>query len=151
MEAVGDFTLEDKIFLGIPGDSLLFEGAKLMRLWQKNYSIPTHLPLISHTGDSSNVASGGTSSHSTFKPEAEARSQGVMTLVTPPTAPQTPGMARSHTGTALPRGKLSSRRKRRTSTRTKPHARTLTAPPPRGPMVVMVGSTALARTVPCLP
>ena len=26
-EAVGDFTLEDKIFPGIPGDSLLFDGA----------------------------------------------------------------------------------------------------------------------------
>ena len=59
MEVVGDFTLEDKIFPGILGDSLLFDGAELMRLWQKNYSIPAHLPQMSHTRHSSNIASRG--------------------------------------------------------------------------------------------
>ena len=59
IEAVGNFALEDKIFPGIPGDSLLFDGAELMRLWQKNYSIPMHLPPVSHTGHSPNIASGG--------------------------------------------------------------------------------------------
>ena len=83
MEAVGDFALEDKIFPGILGDSLLFDGAELTRLLQKNYSILTHLPLVSHTGHSSNVASGGVPSHSTFKLDAEALSQGVTPLVTP--------------------------------------------------------------------
>ena len=56
MEVMGDFTLEDKILPGILGDSLLFDSTELMRLQQKNYSIPTHLPLVSHTGHSSNIA-----------------------------------------------------------------------------------------------
>ena len=107
MEVVGDFTLEDKIFPGILGDSLLFDGAELMRLRQKNYSIPMHLPPVSHTGHSSNIASGGTSSHSTFESDAEALSQGVTPPVTPPAAPMTPRTTRSHISTALPRGKLS--------------------------------------------
>ena len=58
-----------------------------MRLQQKYYSIPKHLPPMSHTGHSSNVASGGASSDSTFEPDAEAQSQGVTPLVTPPTTP----------------------------------------------------------------
>ena len=87
MEVVGDLALEDKIFPGIPGDSLLFDGTKLARLWQKNYSLPMHLPLVSHTGYSSNVASGGMPSHSTFESDAEALSQGVAPPVTPPTTP----------------------------------------------------------------
>ena len=77
MEVVGDFALEDKIFPGIPGDSLLFDGTELMRLWQKNYSIPMHLPPVSHTGCSSNIASGGVPSLSTFESDAEAPSQEV--------------------------------------------------------------------------
>ena len=96
MKAVGDFALEDKIFPGIPGDSLLFDDAKLMRLWQKNYSIRTHLPPISHTGHSSNVASGGTSSHSTFESDAEAWSQGVMPPVTPLPPPDSRDGKKSH-------------------------------------------------------
>ena len=87
MEAVGDFVLEDKIFPVILGDSLLFVGAKPMRLQQKNYSVPMHLPPVSHTGHLSNVASGGVPSHSTFESDAEALSQGVTPQVTPPTAP----------------------------------------------------------------
>ena len=83
MEAVGNFALEDKIFPGIPGDSLLFDGAKLKRLWWKNYSILTHLPLVSHTGHSSNIASGGVPSLSTLKLDVEALSQEVKPLVTP--------------------------------------------------------------------
>ena len=69
---------------GIPQDSLLFDGAELARLWQKNYSISTHLPPVSHTGHSSNIASRGAPSHSTFKLDAEAPSQGVTPPVTPP-------------------------------------------------------------------
>ena len=146
MEAVGDFTLEDKIFPGILGIACSFDNTELMRLWQKNDSIPTHLPPVSHTGHSPNVASRGTPSHSTFESDAEALSQGVTPLVTPPPPPlPTPGMARSSIATTLPRGKLSPRRKMRPSTKT------LTAPPPRGPMVVKVGSMAQARMVPCLP
>ena len=57
MEAVGDFALGDKIFPGIPGDSLLFDSTELMRLQQKNYSILMHLPPVSHTGHSPNIAS----------------------------------------------------------------------------------------------
>ena len=91
MGAVRDFALKDKIFPGIPGDSLLFDGTELTRLQQKNYSILMHLPLISHTGHSSNLASGGASSNSTFKSDAEAQGQGVMPLVTPPTTPQLQG------------------------------------------------------------
>ena len=87
MEVVGDFALKDKIFPGILGDSLLFDGAELVRLWQKNYSVLTHLPPVSYTGHPSNVASGGVPSHSTFESDAEASSQGVMPLVTLPTAP----------------------------------------------------------------
>ena len=87
MEAVGDFALEDRIFPGILGDSLLFDSAELMRLWQKNYSVPMHLPPVSHTGHLSNIASGSTSSHSTLELDAKALSQGVTPLVTSPTTP----------------------------------------------------------------
>ena len=140
MEAVGDFALEDKIFPGILGDSLLFDGTKLMRPWQKNYSVLTHLPPVSHQ------ASGGMSSHSTFESDAEAPSKGITPQVTSPHCPP----PRSCNGTTVPRGKLSLRRKMRPSTRTRPHAKTLTAPPPRGPMVVKVGSMAQARKALCL-
>ena len=87
METVRDFTLEDKIFPDILGDSLLFDGTRLMRLWQKNYSILMHLPLVSHTGHSSNVAFRGVSSHSTFESDTEALSQGITPPVTPPHCP----------------------------------------------------------------
>ena len=87
MEAVGDFTIEDKIFPGIPWDSLLFEGTELLRLHQKNYSVLMHLPPVSHTGHSPNIASGGVPSLSTFESDAEAPSQVVTPLVTPPCHP----------------------------------------------------------------
>ena len=151
MKVVGDFTLEDKIFPGILGDSLLFDSAELMGLWQKNYSIPTHLPLVSHTGTLSNVASRCASSHSTFELDAQVPSPGVTALVTPPHCPPTPGMVRSHMGTTLPKGKLSLRRRIRPSTRMRPCTKTLTAPLPRGLMVVKVVSTAQAKRVLCLP
>ena len=83
MEAVGNFTFEDKIIPNIPGDGLLFDSTKLTSLWQKNYSILTHLPPVSHTGCSSNKASGGMPSLSTFQLDAEALSQEVTPPVTP--------------------------------------------------------------------
>ena len=141
MEVVGDFTLEDKIFPGNPGDSLLFDSAKLARLQQKNYSIPMYLPLVSHTGHSPNVASGSMPSKNTFKSDTEALSQEVTPLVTPPTTLLTPEMARSPIATTLPRGKFFPRRK------TMPSAKTLTRPLPRNHTVVEAGSTAQARTV----
>ena len=87
MEMVGDFTLKDKIFPGIPGDSLLFDSAELMRLWQKNYSIPKHLPLVSHIGHSPNIASRSVPSLSTFESDAEVPSQEVTPLETVPHHP----------------------------------------------------------------
>ena len=91
MEAVRDFTLKDRIFPGILGNSLLFDGTELMRLQQKNYSILTHLPPVSHTSHSSNVASVGASSHSTSELDGGAPSQVVTPPVTPPTATQLQG------------------------------------------------------------
>ena len=42
MVLVGDFSLEDKIFLGMPGDSLLFNGDELTKLQKKRYQVPTY-------------------------------------------------------------------------------------------------------------
>ena len=134
-----------------PGDSLLFDSAELIRLWQKNYSILMHMPPVSHTGHLSTIAFGGASSHSTFKSDAEAQSQGVTPPVTPPCHPQLQGWQEVASAPLSQGGKLSLRRKMRPSKRTMPHAKTLTAPPPRSPMVVKVGSTAQARMVLHLP
>ena len=42
MVPVGDFNLKDKIFPGMPGDSLLFNGDELAKLQRKRYQIPTY-------------------------------------------------------------------------------------------------------------
>ena len=42
MVPVGDFDLKDKIFPGMPGDSLLFSGDELVKLQRKRYQIPTY-------------------------------------------------------------------------------------------------------------
>ena len=41
MFVVGDFCLVDKVFLGTPGDSLLFNGKDLARLKRKGYQVST--------------------------------------------------------------------------------------------------------------
>ena len=41
MVMVGDFSLVDKIFLGSPGDSLLFNDEELTKLKRKGYLVPT--------------------------------------------------------------------------------------------------------------
>ena len=90
-----------------------------MRLWQKNYSIPTHLPPVSHTGHSSNVASRATPSHSTFESDAEAPSQGVM----PPPPPNSRDSKKLHyhcspQGKVVPQKKDEAKHKERPSTKT---------------------------------
>ena len=72
-----------------------------MRLQKKNYSILMHLPSVSHTGHSSNLASRGTSSHSTFESDAEAWSQGVA----PPASPDSRDGKKSHQHHS-PKGKV---------------------------------------------
>ena len=42
MVLVRDFSLEDKIFPGMPGDSLLFNGDKLAKLQKKRCHVPTY-------------------------------------------------------------------------------------------------------------
>ena len=42
MVLVGDFSLVNKIFPGMPGDSLLFNGDELTKLQKKRYHIPTY-------------------------------------------------------------------------------------------------------------
>ena len=42
MVPVGDFNLKDKIFPGIPADSLLFNGDELAKLQRKRYQISTY-------------------------------------------------------------------------------------------------------------
>ena len=79
---------------------------ELTRLRQKKYSIPMHLPPMSHTGHFSNVASGGASSHSTFESDAEAQSQGVTPPVTPPTAPPNSRDGKKSHWHCSPKGKV---------------------------------------------
>ena len=42
MVPMGDFSLKDKIFPGTPGNSLLFNGDELTKLWKKRYQVPTY-------------------------------------------------------------------------------------------------------------
>ena len=62
MVPVGDFNLKDKVFLGVPGDSLLFNGDELMKLQRKRYQITTYRE--ENMPDSSSQKEKPSSSHS---------------------------------------------------------------------------------------
>ena len=125
MEAVGDFTLEDKIFPGILGDTLLFDSPKLVRLQQKNYNIPRHLPQVPLIGHPSNTASRDALSLSVFDLDAEGQNREVTPLVAPSCHPQDSMDGKkshhhcSHKGRALPKKKDEAKCKESDSTSSK--------------------------------
>ena len=76
MVPVGDFALEDNIFPGSPGDSLLYTHEELDKLWKKEYRIAKYQPPALPTETSQPPRCSGEANSSTHEGREPAKTAG---------------------------------------------------------------------------